>query len=86
MSLSAMRQLFGNLLIPGFLGGGKGKYVVVMAKGNNACFQQLATWVQEGKLRPVLDSTFEFDNVPKAFERLKTGRARGKVVVRVRAP
>ncbi|PVH86443.1 reticulon-4-interacting protein 1, mitochondrial precursor, partial [Cadophora sp. DSE1049] len=83
MSLSAMRQLIGNLLIPGFLGGGKGKYVLVMAKGNTACFEQLATWVQEGKLRPVLDSTFEFDDVPRAFERLKTGRAKGKVVVRV---
>ncbi|KAH7412721.1 reticulon-4-interacting protein 1, mitochondrial precursor [Cadophora sp. MPI-SDFR-AT-0126] len=84
MSLAAMRQLVGNLLIPGFLGGGKGKYIVVMAKGNTACFEQLARWVQEGKLRAVLDSTFEFDDVPKAFERLKTGRSRGKVVVRVK--
>jgi NADPH:quinone reductase-like Zn-dependent oxidoreductase len=74
------------MMVPGFLGGGKRKYTFVTAKANAACFEQLAAWMEEGKMRAVLDSTFEFDDVPKAFARLKTGRARGKVVVRVRRP
>ncbi|KAH7391672.1 reticulon-4-interacting protein 1, mitochondrial precursor [Cadophora sp. MPI-SDFR-AT-0126] len=86
ISLSAIRQLVSNMMLPGFLGGGKRTYVLVTAKANTASFEQLAKWIQEGKLRAVLDSTFEFDDVPKAFERLKTGRARGKVVVRVQRP
>ena len=31
----------------------------------------------------VVDSTFAFEDVKKAFERLNTGRARGKVVVEI---
>ncbi|KAK4055234.1 hypothetical protein OIV83_000514 [Microbotryomycetes sp. JL201] len=31
-----------------------------------------------------IDSEYEFENVPKAFERLDSGRARGKVIVRVK--
>jgi len=31
----------------------------------------------------IIDSTYEFDQVREAFERLNTGRARGKIVVRV---
>ncbi|KAH6722084.1 reticulon-4-interacting protein 1, mitochondrial precursor [Leptodontidium sp. MPI-SDFR-AT-0119] len=84
MSLSDFRQLGANMIVPGFLGGGKMKYTFVTAKANAACFEQLAAWMKEGKMRAVLDSTFQFDEAPKAFARLKTGRARGKVVVRVR--
>ncbi|KAM0793441.1 hypothetical protein ACM66B_000886 [Microbotryomycetes sp. NB124-2] len=39
---------------------------------------------QDHKLVVQIDSEFDFDEVPKAFERLNTGRARGKVVVNVK--
>jgi NADPH:quinone reductase-like Zn-dependent oxidoreductase len=39
--------------------------------------------MQEGKLKAVIDSTYEYSDAPKAFERLKTGHAKGKVVVHV---
>ncbi|KAJ6118968.1 hypothetical protein N7471_013588 [Penicillium samsonianum] len=84
MSLSAMKQLIGNVMLPSFLGGGKRKYIFVMAKANGTDFDQLASWMKEGKIRAVIDSTFDFNSAPKAFERLKTGRARGKVVVHVK--
>jgi alkaline phosphatase D len=32
----------------------------------------------------VVDSVFGFEDVPEAFKKLKTGRAKGKVVVRVK--
>jgi len=34
----------------------------------------------EGKARSVMDSVLEFEDVPKAFEMLRTGRAKGKIV------
>ena len=45
-------------------------------------------WLQEAvdTLRTdeiFIDSTFNFEDAKKAFERLNTGRARGKVVVKV---
>jgi reticulon-4-interacting protein 1, mitochondrial len=47
-----------------------------------------AEWLEEvTKLDPekdvIVDSVFQFDKVKEAFERLDTGRARGKVVVEV---
>ena len=39
--------------------------------------------MREGKGRSVVDSKFKFEEAKKAFERLKTGRAKGKVVVDV---
>ncbi|KFZ03551.1 hypothetical protein V502_10854 [Pseudogymnoascus sp. VKM F-4520 (FW-2644)] len=84
MSLSAITQLVSSMMRPGFLGGGKRKYVFVAAKANTTDFEQLVAWMKEGRIRAVIDSTFEFNEAPKAFERLKTGRARGKIVVHVK--
>lgn len=46
------------------------------------------SWLEEAtKLRGedqiIIDSTFEFDRAKEAYERLNTGRARGKVVVEI---
>ena len=42
-------------------------------------------WLEEATRLPaskvVIDSTYTFDKAKEAFERLNTGRARGKVVV-----
>jgi NADPH:quinone reductase-like Zn-dependent oxidoreductase len=48
MNLSAMKQLIGNMVLPGLFGGGKRKYSIVMAKPNSADFEQLAVWMKEG--------------------------------------
>lgn len=36
-----------------------------------------------GSVKPIVDSTFNFDDVHQAYERIMTGRAAGKVVVKV---
>jgi NADPH:quinone reductase-like Zn-dependent oxidoreductase len=83
MNLGGAVQLLGNKLTS-FLGWGKRQYLFVEGNPRTAVFEQLAEWVQQGKLRAIVDSTWEFSEVPKAYERLKTGRAKGKVVVHVR--
>lgn len=70
--------------IASLLSWGKRKFVFVDAKPDTAVFEQLAAWMVEGKLRAVIDSTWEFGDVPKAYEKLKTGRAKGKVVVHIK--
>lgn len=45
--------------------------------------QRIAQWMKEGTVRAVIDQTFKLEEAPKAFGKLKTGRARGKVVVEV---
>lgn len=36
-----------------------------------------------GKIQPVVDSVFSFDDVLEAYDRIMSGRAKGKVVIRV---
>ncbi|KAF2194124.1 reticulon-4-interacting protein 1, mitochondrial precursor [Zopfia rhizophila CBS 207.26] len=82
-SLDSAKQIAGNTLLPGFLGGGKRKYEFLMLKNSADSLTQLGKWMKEGKIKAVIDSVFEFDDALKAIEKLKTGRARGKIVVHV---
>lgn len=44
---------------------------------------ELARLVDEGRLQPVIDRVFPFAQVDQAFAYLESGRAKGKVVVRI---
>jgi alkaline phosphatase D len=82
-SIGGIKMVGGNMLLPGFLGGGRNSYSVLMAKPSNDALNQIGEWMKKGKVRGVVDSVFEWEDASQAFEKLKTGRARGKVVVRV---
>jgi NADPH:quinone reductase-like Zn-dependent oxidoreductase len=82
-SLYEFYILLKQLLLPGFLGGGKRKYAFLLAKNDLAGMKQISTWISEGKLKMLNDSEYDFENVQSAFARLETGRARGKVIVKI---
>jgi len=71
------------MLWPGFLGGGKRKHVGFFAKPKYEELKQIGTWMKEGKVKAIIDQRFSFEQAPKAFEKLRTGRAKGKIVVDV---
>jgi NADPH:quinone reductase-like Zn-dependent oxidoreductase len=54
-----------------------------MLKSNQADIATLGEWMQQGKLRVAVDSTYELEDAVKAFERLRSGRARGKIIIHV---
>ncbi|EME85476.1 uncharacterized protein MYCFIDRAFT_186086 [Pseudocercospora fijiensis CIRAD86] len=68
---------------PGFLGGGKRKLQGFFLEPKTEDLAQIATWMQEGKVKTIIDEKFTFEEAPKAFTKLKTGRAKGKIVVEV---
>jgi len=70
-------------LLPAALGGGQRKCVFVMCASNAEEYAVLGKWLAEGKLKTVVEEEFGLEEAGKAFARVKTGRARGKVVVRV---
>lgn len=70
-------------LLPVCLGGFQGKVQGFWPKPNRGDLEQIAKWMAEGKIKPVVEQKFAFDDAPKAFEQLKTGRTRGKIVVEV---
>ncbi|KAL1801270.1 hypothetical protein ACET3X_001612 [Alternaria dauci] len=82
-SLSSIKTVGVNMLLPSFLGGGKNSYQMMMAKPSADALRQLGEWMKEGKLKGVVDTVFDWEDAPKAYEKLKTGRARGKIVVKV---
>jgi NADPH:quinone reductase-like Zn-dependent oxidoreductase len=78
LSPTVMISTLGRLLWPG-----GNKYQFIQMKSETALFDQLGHWMKEGKLQPVIDEEFQFENVPKAFEKLRAGHARGKIVIHV---
>jgi len=46
--------------------------------------RDMATLVDSGAIKPVIDREFAFEQLPAALTYLEVGRARGKVVLKVR--
>ncbi|OQD76611.1 hypothetical protein PENDEC_c004G02322 [Penicillium decumbens] len=83
---SSLTTFIGRIGWPSFLGGGQRKYKIVMVKNNQRQLVQLGEWLQDGTIQIQLDSVYEFHDAKKAFEKLRSGRARGKIVVHVSDP
>lgn len=45
--------------------------------------KEAADFFAKGTFKPIVDQTFAFTDVHKAYERSMSGRAKGKVVVKV---
>jgi alkaline phosphatase D len=82
-SLSGVAMVGSNFLRPGWLGGGKAKYAMVVAQGSKGNLESVGEMLREGKIRPVVEKVYEWEEARSAYERIKEGRTRGKIVVRV---
>jgi Zinc-binding dehydrogenase len=56
---------------------------MMLAEMNAKDLTVLADLVQTGKLKPVIDKTYPFSQLPEAMRYLEEGHARGKVVVTI---
>ncbi|KAL2758925.1 hypothetical protein ACRALDRAFT_1069091 [Sodiomyces alcalophilus JCM 7366] len=85
MTLDGARRLSQSLFLPKFLGGGKRKFHTFIVKNDHDDLQKIADWIAEGKLKTIIDSTHEFEDVPKAYEKLKGqhGKIFGKIIIHV---
>lgn len=77
------KLLWTVFLHPRWLGGTKRTYKMIMVDNKRKDLEIVAQHVRDGKIKPLVDSVFAFENVLKAYERIMTSRATGKVVVRV---
>ncbi|EXJ54812.1 hypothetical protein A1O7_10153 [Cladophialophora yegresii CBS 114405] len=82
--LLAVTRMLRNVLLPRLLGGTPRRYVQVASVCTLDGLQKLKELCEYGKLRVPIDSVWDFDDVPNAYKRLLSRRARGKVVVKVR--
>ena len=80
--------VWGNLcktLWPRWLGGGQRPWEFLQLASKVEDYAQIGRLMQEGKVRAVVDEVFDMENKGpvRAFEKLRTGRARGKIVVKI---
>lgn len=80
---SALTTFAGRVAWPSFFGGGKRKYVIFMFTNTREHLVTLGEWMKEGALKVQIDSEYDFENAAEALEKLRSGRARGKIVVHV---
>jgi len=82
-SLAFLRFALGAFLWPSFLGGGRRRLVLAAADINQETLEQIGGWIDAGVVKPVTDEVFPMEDLAQAFRRLKTGRARGKIIINV---
>jgi len=59
-------------------------YSFLFVRPDGAQLAEIATLLESGRIRPVIDRVFPFDQAHEALVHLGKGRARGKVVVQVK--
>jgi len=58
-------------------------YSFLVMQPSGAQLAEIATLVDAGVIRPVVDRVFPFESTEKALAYVAGGRARGKVVIKV---
>ncbi|MBI4248312.1 MAG: NAD(P)-dependent alcohol dehydrogenase, partial [Elusimicrobia bacterium] len=68
--------------LAGFVSSKKAALILMKARGKD--LEVLNSWIESGELKPVIDSHFSLDEIREAHRRSETGRARGKIIIRVK--
>ncbi|KAG5294334.1 alcohol dehydrogenase [Histoplasma ohiense] len=71
------------MYFPSFLGGGPGGYSLVRTGPSKMRMEKVQRMVADGKLKAIVDSTWEMGDVMKAYGKSMTKHLQGKVVVKV---
>jgi NADPH:quinone reductase-like Zn-dependent oxidoreductase len=83
ITLSSVVSMLQMFFLPSWLGGGTRKMMFLGRKSNVEDYKQVAAWMSEGKVKAVVEKEFALEDSAAAFERLKSGRVRGKLVIKV---
>ncbi|WP_027687015.1 NADP-dependent oxidoreductase [Rhizobium leguminosarum] len=59
------------------------RYSFLFMRANGRQLAQIAGLIDRGAVRPVVDKIFPFNRTPEALAYVETGRAKGKVVIKV---
>lgn len=59
-------------------------YSFLFMKANGSQLQQITSLIESGAIRPVVDKVFPFERTNDALAYVESGRAKGKVVIKVR--
>lgn len=80
---SSMVTILRRMAQPTILGGVRRRFHFTTSATTTEYLNEIGKLMVEGKARSVIDEVFDFENVPAAFAKLRRGRAKGKIVIRV---
>ena len=55
----------------------------LLQRANQADLEELKKWIEEGKIKPIIDASYPLHDIQQAFRYLEQGHAKGKVVISV---
>ncbi|XHS76942.1 NADP-dependent oxidoreductase [Burkholderiaceae bacterium UC74_6] len=59
-------------------------YAFLFMKANGAQLYEITRLIEEGAIRPVIDKVFPFESTNEALGYVESGRAKGKVVIKIK--
>ncbi|TKC19060.1 NADP-dependent oxidoreductase [Robertmurraya kyonggiensis] len=60
------------------------QYSFLFMKPSGEQLRTIANYIEGGKIKPVIDRVFPFEDAQKAMEYAELGRAKGKIIVKIR--
>jgi NADPH:quinone reductase-like Zn-dependent oxidoreductase len=79
----SLPQIFKSLLFGWFFSFGPKKMRSVAAKPNRHDLEFLATLLENGKIKPIIDRRYSLDNTADAMNYLSQGHSTGKVIINI---
>jgi NADPH:quinone reductase-like Zn-dependent oxidoreductase len=79
----SLSQIFKSLLFGWFFSFGPKKMRSVAAKPNRHDLEFLATLLENGKIKPIIDRRYSLDNTADAMNYLSQGHSTGKVIINI---
>ncbi|GJC80395.1 zinc-type alcohol dehydrogenase-like protein C16A3.02c [Colletotrichum liriopes] len=74
LTIKTLRTLLAIHLLPRFLGGGQRAFRFHSVTANPEHFTEVARWIAEGSVKPVVEEELDFEDAGKAYGRLKSQR------------
>lgn len=59
-------------------------YTFLFMKPSGEQLRIIANFIETGKIKPIIDKVFPFEKAQKAMDYAETGRAKGKIIVKIR--
>jgi len=59
-------------------------YTFLFMKPSGEQLRIIASFIETGKIKPIIDQVFPFEEAQKAMEYAETGRAKGKIIVKIK--
>ncbi|MBM7652513.1 NADP-dependent oxidoreductase [Neobacillus cucumis] len=60
------------------------QYTFLFMKPSGEQLRIITSFIETGKIKPIIDRVFPFENAQKAMEYAETGRAKGKIILKIK--